>query len=236
MDTARRVKYSLMLLLLVGAGLAMLASTQNWFAITLVPSAEHAAVITVQGSTAAPALTALALAGIALAAALAIAGRIARIVLGVLGAIVGVCILISTISAVDDPIGTSASAITTATGVAGRDSVARLVATADVEFWAWIGLAGGIIVILAGLAVPFTNRLWPDASRRFETVRFESPGSDDGTEDDARVQESIPSRRATPPPTNSRDMAIDSWDELSHGSDPTEHGGAASGETTDDDD
>lgn len=227
MDTARRVKYSLMLLILVGAALAMLASTQDWFSLTLVPAAGHSGAVTLQGSAAAPALTALALAGIALAAALAIAGRIGRIVLGVLGILVGVCVLISAISALDDPVGTAASAVTSATGIAGRASVDRLVQSAQTELWGWLAVAGGVIMILASAAVPLTGRLWPDSSRRFQAVRFEQTTAIPD-EDGAEVRNAPVTARRSDAPQNSRDVAIDSWDELSRGSDPTEFGGAAS--------
>jgi hypothetical protein len=233
MDSARRIKYSLMLLILVGAALAMLASTQNWYRIVLVPSADHTAVVTMQGSSAAPALTALALAGIALAAALSIAGRIARIVLGLLGALVGICILVSTASALSDPVAAAGSAITSATGVAGSTSIAHLVQSLQVEFWAWLAVAGGVIVVVAGIAVPITNRRWPDASRRFETAPAESADSRAGVagaEAGATgTSSAAASRRSPRPPESARDLAIDSWDELTRGTDPTEQGGVASG-------
>ncbi|MFF9562327.1 Trp biosynthesis-associated membrane protein [Leifsonia sp. NPDC014704] len=234
----RRVKYSTMLLLLVGSGLALLAATQPWFTITLTDTAEHSTTISVAGSVAAPALTALSLAGLALTAALAIAGPVFRIVLALLGLLLGVSVLISAISAVSDAVGASSSAITTATGVAGDSSIRRLVHSAAVELWPWVALVAGILIILASAAVVVFSRLWPGPSRKYQT-RF--AGEDGRPADELFADEPEPADDATPraaatpaagapaadapdpatPTTLDRDTAIDSWDDLTRGDDPT---------------
>ena len=232
---SRRAKYLTLLLLVIGSGLALLASTQTWFTVTLTPVAGHAGALTVQGSAAAPALTALSLAGLALAAALAIAGPVFRIVLTLLGLLLGASVLISAFTAVGSPVHSASSAITAATGVSGEASVARLVARVDVPLWPAVAVAGGIFLLLGSIAVLVTGRLWPGPSRRYET-RFEDQNgvsaADLFTKPDASrpAEESeatpvgepeSPGESEAPVTPLERDQAIDSWDELSRGEDPT---------------
>ncbi len=229
-----------MLLLLVGSALALLAATQPWFAIQLTDTANHASTITVAGSVAAPALTALALAGLALTAALAIAGPVFRIVLALLGVLLGVSVLVSAITAVSDAVGASSAAITTATGVAGDASVRRLVHSVTIEFWPWLAIVAAVLILLASAAVVVFSRSWPGPSRKYQT-RF--AGEDgrpvdevfaDATEDGPEPSDDAEARAAaeedaedsaddTPDHSGTldRDTAIDSWDELSRGDDPT---------------
>ncbi len=223
---ARRVKYMTMLLLVVGSGLALLAATQTWFSIRLTDTANHSATISVAGSVAAPALTALALAGLALTAALAIAGPVFRIVLALLGVLLGASVLVSAITALSDAVQASASAITTATGVAGDASVRHLVHSVDTQFWPWLAVVAGVVIVLASAAVVVFSRLWPGPSRKYQT-RF---AGEDGRPAEEVVAEAAGDGDAaadgegdTPegPATLDRDTAIDSWDELTRGDDPT---------------
>lgn len=229
--TGRRIKYSTMLLLVVGSGLALLAATQTWFTIRLTDTAEHAATVSVAGSVAAPALTALALAGLALTAALAIAGPVFRVVLALLGLLLGVSVLISAITAVSDAVRASASAITTATGVAGDASIRHLVHSVDTQFWPWLAVAAGVLIILASAAVVVFSRLWPGPSRKYQT-RFAGEDGRPAEEIVAEAAEDTPTDAAATPDaeaadtpgtsgTLDRDTAIDSWDELTRGDDPT---------------
>jgi uncharacterized membrane protein (TIGR02234 family) len=239
----RRVKYSTMLLLLVGSGLALLSATQAWFVVGLTDTADHSTTISVAGSVAAPALTALALAGVALTAALAIAGPVFRIVLALLGVLLGVSVLISAITALSDAVRASSSAITTATGVAGDASIRRLVHAVGVQFWPWPAVVAGVLVILASAAVVVFSRVWPGPSRKYQT-RF--AGEDGRSAEDVFADATAPAAAGEPhdqdapadadgdaadagrvspdepgPATLDRDAAIDSWDELTRGDDPT---------------
>ncbi|WP_233265450.1 Trp biosynthesis-associated membrane protein [Leifsonia sp. AG29] len=235
----RRWKYASMLALVVGSAFSLLAATQSWFSVRLVDTADHVATISVAGSAAAPALTALALAGLALTAALAIAGPAFRIVLALLGVLLGVSVLISAGTALADPIRSSSAAVTTATGVAGDASIRRLVQSVVVEPWPWAAVAGGVVLVLGGASVIVFSRLWPGASRKYRT-RFEtedgrpaaealdaSAVSAGGEEPQARPDDDAEARAVAEgesprePGTLDRDTAIDSWDELSRGDDPT---------------
>lgn len=245
----RRAKYSTMLLLLVGSGLALLAATQPWFTVRLTDTANHSTTISVSGSVAAPALTALALAGVALTAALAIAGPVFRIVLALLGVLLGVSVLISAITAISDAVRASSAAITTATGVAGDASIRRLVHAVGVEFWPWPAVVAGVLVILASAAVVVFSRVWPGPSRKYQTrfagedgrsaeEVFADATASDATAPDATASDAtdVPHDSDAPagaghtdhasgdgpgPATLDRDTAIDSWDELTRGDDPT---------------
>ncbi|HEV7183922.1 MAG: Trp biosynthesis-associated membrane protein [Actinomycetales bacterium] len=229
---SRRAKYLSILLFLIGSGLVLLASTQTWFTVLLTPAAGHAGALTVQGTAAAPALTALSLAGLALAAALAIAGPVFRIVLTLLGLLLGASVLISAFTAMGSPIQSASSAITAATGVSGEASVARLVARVDVALWPAVAIAGGIFLLLGSIAVLVTGRVWPGPSRRYET-RFEDqngvsaadlfsePEAQPAGEPEPRTESEAPGESETPATPLERDQAIDSWDELSRGEDPT---------------
>jgi uncharacterized membrane protein (TIGR02234 family) len=247
---SRGVKYLTLLLVVIGSGLTLLASTQTWFSVQLVSGSGHSGAITVQGSAAAPALTALALAGLALAAALAIAGPVFRIVLSLLGVLLGVSVLISATSALGDAIQAASAAITSATGVAGEASITKLVARVDTQLWPAVAIAGGAVLILASAAALVTFRLWPGPSKRYQTRFVDESGvsaeelfdadaqdaSDVGGDaprntsavasDDAeaRALAEAAAQGDTDAPSTSpieRDRAIDSWDELSRGDDPT---------------
>ena len=227
----RRAKYLTMLLLVVGSGLVLLAATQTWFTIRLSDTANHSSTIEVAGSVAAPALTALALAGLALTAALAIAGPVFRIVLALLGVLLGVSVLISAITAVSDAVRASASAITTATGVAGNASIRHLVHSVETQLWPWLAMVAGALIILAAAAAVVFSRLWPGPSRKYQT-RFAGedgrPAEEvvaEASEGDAAPADAAAADTADDTPeghsTLDRDTAIDSWDELTRGDDPT---------------
>jgi uncharacterized membrane protein (TIGR02234 family) len=242
----RRVKYLTLLALVVGSGLGLLSATQTWFTIQVTDVANHAGTVTVAGSAAAPALTALSLAGLALTAALAIAGPAFRVVLALLGILLGASIVYSALAVLGDPLRAAGGAITSATGVAGEASLRRLVQSTTTEFWPWLAVVGGVLVVLAAsLAIVFL-RAWPGPSRKYQ-ARFagedgrtaeetlaeldgaepETGAADAGTGDDEAAGDEREARAAAEsdapeePTALDRDAAIDSWDELSRGDDPT---------------
>ena len=154
----RRVKYLTLLALLVGSGLGLLSATQTWVTIQVRDVANHAGTVTVAGSAAAPALTALSLAGLALTAALAIAGPAFRVVLALLGVLLGVSLVYSALAGRGDPLPAARAAITSATGVAGEASLRKLVQSTTTAFWPWLAVVGGVLVALSGvLALVFVG-------------------------------------------------------------------------------
>lgn len=194
-NRGKRVKYSLMLGSLVLAGLTLIAWTQQWLTVTLTDPGRD--VLTVDGAVAAPALAALALATLALGAALAIAGTVFRYILGVLEVLLGASVALSAVLVFLDPVGAAEAAVTDATGIAGTESVAAIVDSAVVTGWPAITLVLGVATAVAGIAVVVTARSWPRSSKKYSAVTLEPVATDDMPD------------------------AVDSWDELTRGDDPT---------------
>ncbi|MGO4782376.1 Trp biosynthesis-associated membrane protein [Cryobacterium sp. W22_MBD10_FK3] len=202
MTASRRIKPILILAVIAASGLALLAWTQVWASVRLAADGDPQQVLEVTGTIAAPGLTALALAGLALAGALTIAGVLIRIVLGLLEILLGVSVILSAALALTDPIGASAAAVTTATGIAGTDSTRSAVSSAALTVWPYLALAAGILMVAVGVVICVTARRWPGPTKRYETTRFE-PVTDAATGQ-----------------TRPRD-AVDDWDGLTRGDDPT---------------
>jgi uncharacterized membrane protein (TIGR02234 family) len=197
-----RIKPLLVLAVILASGIALLAWTQVWVTVRLAADGTTQQVLDVTGTIAAPGLTALALAGLALAGALTIAGVVIRIVLGLLEVLLGVSVILSAALAVFDPVGASAAAVTTATGIAGSDSTRAAVSQAALTFWPFLALAAGALMFLVGLLICITAKRWPGPTKRYDTTRFE-PVTDAATGQ-----------------TRPRD-AVDDWDGLTRGDDPT---------------
>jgi len=188
----RKTKSIVLLASALIAILTLVSWTQVWFGVTLVGGGA----LEVDGQVAAPALSALALTSLVLVGALAIAGPFFRIVFGVLEVLIGVAVVFSGVLAVSDPVAASASAISTATGVAGKASVAQSVESINGGVWPWIALICGVLMLVAGAAIIVLSRRWPNsASRKYQTTRLEP----------------VPTQRT----------AVDDWDALSGGNDPT---------------
>ncbi|MFK4728532.1 Trp biosynthesis-associated membrane protein [Agromyces mediolanus] len=186
---------------IVGGGLAMLSWSQTWFQLHLVAGAGgDGSAIAVSGQLASPALAALGLAALALSAALALAGPGLRVVLGVLEFLLGGCVVLAAWLTVADPVSAVAPAVTEATGVAGSAPTAALVAGVDASLWPVAAFAGGAVLIVSAVLVFATGARWPASSSRYGGTRLRQDG---GVE------------------LSSRDRAVEEWDELTRGDDPT---------------
>ena len=178
-------------------GIAALAAllfadwSQTWFTLTV-----QGKPFPVSGQVAGGALSALALASLALIAALAIAGRFFRPILGVLLALLGVCVIAVSAFAIGNPVVAATSAITKATGVAGTQSVGRLVTATSLTAWPVVAIVLGVLMTLLGLAIAPTARSWPDSGRKYSRSRLTAPDHD------------------------AQDPVLE-WDALSEGDDPT---------------
>lgn len=194
----RSTKLPAILAGLVLAGLTLLAYTQTWVHATVTSPSGGDVRVVATGSAAAPALSALALAGLALFGAITIAGPVFRVILGVLEMLLGVCVVLSAIFAVGDPVGAAAHAITTVTGVDGDSSVREIVQSHSMTAWPWVALVAGIAMLALGLGVVVTSKTWPASTRRYQAVRLVD---ENGTTD-----------------------PVVAWDTLSTGADPTARG------------
>lgn len=202
-STGRRLKSLSLLLGVVLSAAALLAWSQPWFIATLGGDSATHPPIPAPGSVAAPAVAALALAGLAGFGAMAISGPIFRFILAVLQLLVGGSIALSAALAVSSPITAVGPVVTAATGIAGEPAVARLIAGVSATPWPWVALAAGALLALLGIAIVLTGRSWPGSTRKYQPVRF-APGESAG----------------------GSERAVSDWDALSEGGDPTAGAGA----------
>lgn len=193
---ARRLRLRTILAIGAIAGVVLIATTQTWWTVEL--AREN---LTIAGTVAAPALSALALCGLALAAALAIAGPVFRFILGVLQLLLGFTITLTSIMSVAAPDGPSEPAVSKATGIAGSASIRELILATHETPWGIVAIVFGVLTFLAGVFLLATFRAWPAASRKYSAVRFENAENEDD-------------------PATPRDAVVD-WDALSEGEDPT---------------
>jgi uncharacterized membrane protein (TIGR02234 family) len=169
--------------------LVSLAWSQTWFLLRL-----SGVEVPVPGAVAGGALLPLALASLALVAALGLAGPFFRVVLGVLDALLGVCVVAVSVWALSDPVRASLPVLVDATGfTADEQAFLDEIASTVTLAWPFVGMAGGVLMILTGIAIAVTSRAWPTSGAKYSRTRLETP---DGT-------------------------AIHDWDALSEGDDPT---------------
>ncbi len=183
----------------VGA-ISLISSTQTWLVAVLDDGGQHELAVT--GAAAVPVLAPLSLAVLALGGALSIVGPILRYVFGALTmAIAAVLGLLSAQVAFWSPVSATASTVTTATGITGEEAVAALVASVTATPWPAITLIASVVLLVTGVFILFTARGWGRSGRRYEA-------------------DSVPSGGVAAPESRPFD-AIDSWDDLSRGTDPT---------------
>ena len=195
MRIARRGRSISVSAFLLGGAIGIISSTQTWLT---VQRADAGADILVPGASALPLLAPLSLAVLALGAALAITGRVLRIVFGVLAVAVSLLLGWSTLQLlVTDPVDAVASTVTEITGLAGDGAMDGVIAAIVPSAWPAIALAGWAILLLGALTVLVTGGGWKSGGRRYRT--------------DAAA------RAASAGPVD----AVDSWDDLSRGTDPT---------------
>ncbi|MBC7441661.1 MAG: Trp biosynthesis-associated membrane protein [Ramlibacter sp.] len=210
MAAARRLKLAHILVVLLASGLALLAWTQTWVNAVVAQSGTARQSLEVTGATASPALTALAMAGIALAGALTIAGPVIRVILGLLEVLLGFSVFLAAFLAVGDPAAASAGAITKVTGVSGKESVLDGVVSAALTPWPYLALLAGVLMAAIGVSLLVTARRWPGPTTRYQAVRF-APAGSPGVTDAAALGDDA----------DTEHDAVDDWDGLSRGEDPT---------------
>lgn len=204
--SGRRAKLTLIFAPVVLAAIVLGAWTQSWFSVTI----SDGQLLEVGGEKAAPALSALALSQLVLLGALAIAGPFFRVVLAVIQALIGFTLVLSAVIPLRDPVAASESVISDATAVAGHDSVAQLVRSVTAGPFAAVTIVAGVLIVVAAVGVLATTRSWPGSSRKYQALRTIPAGSGEGV--DAGIsEESGPIER----------NAVDDWDALSGGNDPT---------------
>ncbi|QIG40725.1 Trp biosynthesis-associated membrane protein [Microbacterium sp. 4R-513] len=186
---------------LAGA-VGIISSTQTWLTVVLNDGAKHS--LAVAGADAIPVLAPLSLAALALGAALSIVGLVLRYVFGALALAIGAVSGILTAQvAFARPLSSVASTVTTATGLTGEKAVSDLVLRIEPTLWPAVTLFAWIVLVGAGVLTVVTARRWRGSGRKYTA---------DAT---------TPASAATGPAASRPHDAIDSWDDLSRGDDPT---------------
>lgn len=200
-----RARLVAVLAVVAGGALAMIATTQTWLTVRV-----DTATLPVPGTVAAVLASPLSLAALALGLALTIVGRVLRYVLGALAVLLGTALAIVALTvAVDTPVASYAPVVTEATGLGGAGPVAQSVTALTATVWPILAALGGLLVAGGGAWTCATARRWRSRTRRYESVQRGSPGP----------TRSAGHRSATPGERPAD--AIDDWDDLSRGDDPT---------------
>ncbi|WP_313355716.1 Trp biosynthesis-associated membrane protein [Microbacterium sp.] len=192
----RRARMLGVLTFLLTGGIGIISSTQVW---ATVQRADAGETLTVTGAVLFPLLAPLSLAVLAMGAALSIAGPVLRHILAVLGVGAAVALILGTVPLVGSaPLAAVAPAVTEVTGLGGEESVGEVVAGVTSTPWPVITLLCWVVLGVASVFVLVTARRWPAGGRRYRSTA-ESAHHGSGPLD-----------------------SVDSWDELSHGTDPTD--------------
>ncbi|WP_327316578.1 Trp biosynthesis-associated membrane protein [Microbacterium timonense] len=200
----RRVRLLAVVATIACGALGVISSTQTWLTVVLRDGAHHA--LDVPGASAVPVLAPLSLAVLALGAALSIVGLALRYVFGALSVVMAVVLAWLTARVVlERPVSAVASVVTEATGIAGEQSVGALAASITATAWPVVTLVGWVLLVLVGVCVLATAHTWSRTGRRYRTDDVSRTGAAPGP----RPHDAAGSR------------AIDDWDDLSRGQDPT---------------
>ena len=206
----RRARLLAVVAVVAAGALGVLSSTQTWLLVVLHDAAEHT--LEVPGASAVPVLAPLSLAVLALGGALSIVGLVLRYVFGALTvAIAALLAWLTAQVAFRHPTAAVAAVVTDATGITGEAAVAELVARIETTAWPFVTLAGWLVLLVAGVLTLATAHRWRGSGRRYRTDAA-TPASPPAAA--SRPQDAVDTRAG-----DSR--AIDTWDDLSRGEDPT---------------
>lgn len=195
MALARRGRVIAVLSFVLAGGIGIISSTQTWLTVVRADAGED---ILVPGADTMALLAPLSLAALALGAAIALVGRALRYVFGALGLFFGVVLLVGTGEVLFAlPPSAAASTITEITGLAGSTAIDAVIGGIHATAWPAIALVGWAILVLGSLFVLLTAHRWKTGGRRYRTDQG-AHAAHDGPVD-----------------------AVDSWDDLSRGTDPT---------------
>lgn len=195
MRFVRRGRSTAVVALLLAGAIGIISSTQTWLSVVRADAGES---ILVPGAGALPLLAPLSLAVLALGAALALVGRILRYVFAIIALLAGALLTWWTAEIVlTAPVSAVAATVTETTGLAGGTAVVDVIDSITISVWPVLALIGWVLLIAASVFTLVTAEGWKSGGRRFRT--------------DAAAHS------AAEGPVD----AIDSWDDLSRGTDPT---------------
>lgn len=191
----RRARSTAVLGFLLAGAIGIISSTQTWLTVARVDEAEE---LLVPGASALPLLAPLSLAVLALGAALSIVGLVLRYLFAIVAGVGGVALIGMTWPlAFAPPIAAVAPTVTEATGLAGDQAMGDIIAAVTPTAWPVIALIAWVLLLAASLFTIATARGWKRGGRRYQ-ADSEGHARTDGPLD-----------------------PVDSWDDLSHGTDPT---------------
>lgn len=198
-------KSRVVLLTIISAGIVFASTTQTWLEVQLPEQAVPTEDLAIPGSTAATAVTALALVALAGAIASTIAGRVLRTLIGIIIFAAAGGIIASALAVTVNPAAAAESEIAEAIGIIGSS------AQTSVTVFPAIAVAGGGLLALSGVVVILAGRYWS------KSKRFDADTAGNGTHDAA-----TPGAAAAGGSDPEADVdEIESWDQLSRGKDPT---------------
>lgn len=191
----RRARSLAVVAIIAGGALSIVSSTQTWIDVVLTAGATEP--VAVPGAAAVTLLAPLSLAALALGLALTVVGRVLRYVFGAIAVVIGATLAAGALRVdVSLPLDAVASTVTTTTGLTGHDALVGLVASMTPTIWPAFTAAAGSLIGVGGILTLATAHRWASGGRRYETGTDGAPAS--------RPHD-----------------AIDSWDDLSRGDDPT---------------
>lgn len=194
----RRAKLVAILGIVATAAVVLIGGNLVWFTAHV-----ESGVIEVVGQVAAPPLSGLALASVALAGALSLAPLVLRLILGALQILLSALVAVSVLPSLTDPAGRVSARVTEVTGIAGDAPVRALLDRVDSGPWPVIVLVSAVLGALAGVWILVTGRRWPRPGRKYAAA---------GTSGAATA-------------TNAKELVApsreDEWDALTRGEDPT---------------
>ncbi|SJN22525.1 Tryptophan-associated membrane protein [Microbacterium esteraromaticum] len=192
----RRARSLAVLCFLLAGGIGIISSTQTWVEVTRADAGEQ---LLVAGADAVALLAPLSLAVLALGAALSIAGLVLRYLFALLGAGGALVLITSTLPVVfDPPVEVVAASVAEATGLSGTSALHEIVASLTPTAWPAVALCAWVVLLAASVFVVATAHSWAAGGKRYRSTA------------EAHHQSTGPLD------------AVDSWDELSHGTDPTD--------------
>ncbi|MFK0072121.1 Trp biosynthesis-associated membrane protein [Arthrobacter woluwensis] len=181
-------------------------TTQSWVNVVLAQSGVRMPDLHVAGSKAATAVTALAVVAVAGAIASSIAGRIARWVVAVAIALSGVGIVSAGLTVLNDPRAAAQGEISRQTGVANGPAEVSLTT------FPVLAVIFGALLILCAVWLVLASRHWAGSSK-YDGAASRTRAAGKGSASPTGAAEEA----ADDEPLD----AIDSWDQLSKGHDPS---------------
>jgi uncharacterized membrane protein (TIGR02234 family) len=193
------------------AALTLLSATQQWVSVRLPDAGVQQELLSVPGTKAAPAVTALAVVAMAAAIAAAIAKKVGRYIClaVVVLAMAGVSALGFYVAA--QPAAAAATMIAEKIGLSGHGVGAISTATA----WPYVGAVLAALAALFGVYTLLRSRSW------VTTARYTTQGSSAHDEAERRRREEYDSSKGRRTIDTRQAKSIDDWDDLSRGDDPT---------------